>query len=42
MSRADENAAIESKLKPLIGDVPIRTLSQGGFLKLMPYTITVR
>ncbi|MGA2597132.1 MAG: signal peptide peptidase SppA [Bryobacteraceae bacterium] len=42
MSRTDENAAIESKLKPLIGDVPLRTLSQGGFLKLMPYTITVR
>lgn len=42
MSRADENAAVESKLKSLLGDVPIRTLSQGGFLKLMPYTITIR
>ena len=42
LARGDENAAIEMKLKSLFGGLPIHTLSQGGFLKLMPYTIRVQ
>lgn len=41
MSRNDESASIEMKLRPYIGDLPIQALSQGGFLKIMPYSIRV-
>lgn len=42
MSRGEENAAIETKLESLLGGLPIHSLAQGGFLKLMPYTIRVQ
>src|SRR5207249_4637218 len=42
MSRNDETATVEAKLKMLLGGLPIHSLSEGGFLKLMPYTIRVQ
>jgi len=42
MSRNDENAAIELKLKALLGGLPVHSLTQGGYLKLMPYTVRVQ
>jgi protease-4 len=42
LSRADENAALETKVGQVLGNLPVRALSQGGYLKLMPYTIRVR
>lgn len=41
-SRTDESAAIESKVQQVVGPLPLRALSEGGFLKLMPYSIRVR
>jgi len=38
----DENAAIEIKIRSIFGGLPIHSLTQGGFLKLMPYTFRVR
>jgi len=40
--RHDENAAIEIKIRSIFGGLPIHSLTQGGFLKLMPYTFRVR
>jgi protease-4 len=42
MSRNDESASIEMKIKSLLGGLPVQSLSEGGFLKLMPYSIRVR
>jgi protease-4 len=42
LSRSDESAALETKVGQLLGKLPVRALSQGGYLKLMPYTIRVR
>jgi protease-4 len=43
MSHQDENASIEqraeAKMESLLGGIPVHALAQGGFLKLMPYTI---
>ncbi len=33
---------IEAHVRELVGNLPLRALSQGGILRLMPYTITVR
>lgn len=42
-SRQDETADMEMHIqKTLMGKLPVRALVQGGFLKLMPYTIDVR
>jgi protease-4 len=41
-TRSDESAAIEMRLNSLLGGIPIHALSQGGFMKLMPYTIHVQ
>ena len=38
--RADSR--IESRIQELLGDLPLRALSPGGILRLMPYTITIR
>jgi protease-4 len=32
---------IDAKVRTLLGNFPVRALSQGGMLQLMPYTITV-
>jgi protease-4 len=50
MSRQDESASVETlaeisvqkRLSALFGGLPIHTLSEGGFLKLMPYRISVQ
>jgi protease-4 len=46
LSRGDETAtmesAIEKKIRAVVGKVPIRSLTQGGILKLMPYTVEVK
>ena len=42
LSRSDDNAALETKVGEALGKLPVRALSHGGFLKLMPYTIRVR
>jgi protease-4 len=39
---SDESAALETKVGQVLGKLPVRALSQGGYLKLMPYTIRVR
>jgi protease-4 len=47
-SRSDDSAAvelsIEKKLKidKMLGRLPFTALSRGGFMKLMPFSITVR
>ncbi len=42
MSRADESAAVEIKIRQLFGAFPVHAWAEGGILKVMPYTITVR
>ena len=42
LNRSDESAAIESKMERLLGGLPVRALAEGGFMKVMPYSITVR
>jgi protease-4 len=41
-NRSDDSAAIELKIEKALGNLPISALAQGGFLKLMPYTIAVK
>ncbi len=41
-SRAEESSGAELRIKRLLGQIPIRVLASGGFLKLMPYSIQVK
>ena len=45
MNREDESpaisGAIQTRLRELFGDLPIEAFARGGFLKVMPYSITV-
>lgn len=41
-SRTDDSAALELKIEKMLGHLPLTALSRGGFMKLMPYSITVR
>ncbi len=41
-NRSDESAAIELKIEKALDDLPVSALSRGGFLKLMPYSISVK
>ncbi|HYL38717.1 MAG TPA: signal peptide peptidase SppA [Bryobacteraceae bacterium] len=41
-NRSDESAVIDMKIKKLLGQIPVETISRGGFLKLMPYSIQVK
>ncbi|HYL74290.1 MAG TPA: signal peptide peptidase SppA [Bryobacteraceae bacterium] len=41
-SHADESAIVESKIQQVFGKLPIGAMARGGFLKAMPYSITVR
>ncbi|HEV2687333.1 MAG TPA: signal peptide peptidase SppA [Bryobacteraceae bacterium] len=41
-NRADESAAVETKIRELVGPLPLGAMSRGGFLKVMPYSIQVR
>jgi len=40
--RSDDAGALESRLEQVFGKLPIAALAQGGFLKLMPYSINVK
>jgi protease-4 len=46
MNREDESPAISGairvRLRAVFGDLPIMAITRGGFLKVMPYSITVR
>lgn len=39
-SRSDDNS-VEVKLEKMLGMIPVTALSRGGFLKVMPYSISV-
>lgn len=42
-SRTDPSADVQMRLEKILGHLPLRLLSErGGFLKVMPYSITVR
>ncbi len=41
-SRSDDSAEIESKIAKVFGRIPVTALAHGGFMKLMPYSITVK
>lgn len=36
------DSRIETQVRELVGDLPLRVLSRGGILRLMPYSITIR
>jgi protease-4 len=42
LSRADPTAEVQMRLEKILGKVPLQALSQRGFLKIMPYSISVR
>ena len=42
LNRSDDVSQMESHLRPFIGKLPLRTLTHGGILRLMPFTIDVR
>jgi len=42
VGRSDDAGALESRLEQVFGKLPIAALAQGGFLKLMPYSINVK
>ena len=41
-NRSDDSAAIELKIERALDNLPVSALARGGFLRLMPYTITVK
>ncbi len=41
-NRSDDSASVDLKLEKMLGQLPIHSLRKGGFLKLMPYSISVR
>jgi protease IV len=40
-SRADPTAEVQMRMEKIVGKLPFQALSQRGFLKLMPYSISV-
>jgi protease IV len=42
LSRADPSAEVQMRLEKILGKLPFQALSAKGFLKLMPYSISVR
>ena len=36
------DSRIDAQVRELVGDLPLRVLSRGGILRLMPYSITIR
>jgi protease-4 len=42
ISRADPSAEVQMRLEKILGKLPLRALSRRGFLKVMPYSISVR
>jgi len=41
-NRSDDSGELDLRVEKLLGQLPIRSLGKGGFLKLMPYSIRVR
>jgi protease-4 len=41
-SRADPAAQVQMQLEKILGKLPLQALSERGFLKVMPYSISVR
>ncbi len=41
-SRADPTAEVQMRLEKILGKLPLHALMQKGFLKVMPYSISVR
>ena len=41
-NRCDEASQMESLVRPIIGNFPLRSLAHGGILRLMPFTIHVK
>jgi protease-4 len=42
LNRSDETAQVESLVRPVIGKLPLRALTHGGIMRLMPFTINVK
>jgi protease-4 len=42
LNRSDDMSQVESILRPVIGKLPLRALTRGGILKLMPFAIDVK
>ncbi len=42
VSRADPTAEVRTRLEKILGKLPLQALSERGFLKVMPYSISVR
>ncbi len=40
--RPDEAEALETKLEQVLGKLPVTALAKGGFMKVMPYSISVK
>jgi protease-4 len=40
-SRADPTAEVQMRMEKIVGKLPFQALSQRGFLKLMPYSISI-
>jgi protease-4 len=40
-SRADASAEVQMRMEKILGKLPLQALSQRGFLKIMPYSISV-
>jgi protease-4 len=41
LTRADPAAEVQTRVEKIVGKLPLQVMSQRGFLKVMPYTITV-
>jgi protease-4 len=42
LNRSDDAAQMESLVRPFVGRLPLRALSHGGILRLMPFSIDVK
>jgi protease-4 len=40
-SRADPAAEVQMQMEKILGKLPLQSLSQRGFLKVMPYSLSV-
>ncbi len=42
LNRTDETSQMESLVRPIIGKLPLRALTHGGIMRLMPFAINVK
>ncbi len=42
LSRSDPSAEVQARLEKILGKLPLQMLSERGFLRLMPYTVSVQ